>query len=879
LTVRRGSAAEWPLIGRVAELEWIEDLLRRGVGGVVLAGPAGVGKTRLGAEALALAIRRGFVPIQVAATQATASLPFGAFAPLLPDLAAGTDRTEVLRQVGRSIIASGGDRPVALLVDDAHLLDETSAALMYQLGRANETFVLATVRSGERASDAVVALWKEGVAERLELPPLSAGEVDHLLTAVLGAPASGEVTQRFFELSEGNALFLRELILGALDSGALRREGGLWRLHGHLHASPRLVELVSSRLAGLAEDERAALEVLAVSEPMGIEPFQELSGLQDVDRLERRQLMRVGVDGRRFQVRMVHPLYGEVLRARLSPLRTRALSEAMADSVEARGMRRREDVLRVATWRLEGRGTPEPNLMLAGARQALARHDLELAERLARAAAEAGAGFEAAFLAAQVLNFQGRVLEAEGELSALAAGAEHDGERGLVAVTRMDNLTYGFGRYDEALRVADEAEAALSERVWRHEIAARRAAILIRTHGPAAAAQAAEPVRREGEGRTLAFASIFAAISLAKMGRLQEALEAAAQSHAAYLALTGPQLQWPPEVVPFARAEALIHAGRLEEAEAEATRAYRQALADGMVEMQALHAWQVAKVFLARGRLAGVIRWGNEAAGLLRELRRPPFIVYTLTLVVTAHALRGELGEATAGLAEIDAIDMPPRNVWAVETFQARAWTAMAADDLSTARRLLDEAVTLARSTGDRAGEVAALHDLARVGLARHVVDRLTVAAADMEGELPAARAAHAAGLAASDGPALEQVSGTFEAMGAGLLAAEAATDAGVAYRRAGDRRKAAAAERQAGTLSMRCEGARTPALGAAAVRAVLTARELEIARMAAAGVSNKEIAQGLFVSLHTVQNNLHAAYEKLGVDGRAELGQALQGY
>jgi DNA-binding CsgD family transcriptional regulator len=57
----------------------------------------------------------------------------------------------------------------------------------------------------------------------------------------------------------------------------------------------------------------------------------------------------------------------------------------------------------------------------------------------------------------------------------------------------------------------------------------------------------------------------------------------------------------------------------------------------------------------------------------------------------------------------------------------------------------------------------------------------------------------------------------------------------------------------------------------------VLTARELEIARLAGAGVANKEIAARLGLSLHTVQNKLHAAYEKLGVSGRSELARVIE--
>src|SRR5438552_17458376 len=83
---------EWPLVGRTAELERVDGLLRRGAGGVVLAGPAGVGKTRLASECLGLAEQRGFAQVRVGATEAAAALPFGAFAPLLPDLAPGLGR-------------------------------------------------------------------------------------------------------------------------------------------------------------------------------------------------------------------------------------------------------------------------------------------------------------------------------------------------------------------------------------------------------------------------------------------------------------------------------------------------------------------------------------------------------------------------------------------------------------------------------------------------------------------------------------------------------------------------------------------------------------------------------------------------------------------
>src|SRR5205823_2800017 len=102
-----GPVAEWPLIGRAGELQRVDALLCGGGGGVVLAGPPGVGKTRLGAEGLALAGARGFATLRVAGTHAAAGLPFGAFAPLLPEVPAGFERMHVLGQVAGAIAARG----------------------------------------------------------------------------------------------------------------------------------------------------------------------------------------------------------------------------------------------------------------------------------------------------------------------------------------------------------------------------------------------------------------------------------------------------------------------------------------------------------------------------------------------------------------------------------------------------------------------------------------------------------------------------------------------------------------------------------------------------------------------------------------------------
>jgi ATP/maltotriose-dependent transcriptional regulator MalT len=198
--------------------------------------------------------------------------------------------------------------------------------------------------------------------------------------------------------------------------------------------------------------------------------------------------------------------------------------------------------------------------------------------------------------------------------------------------------------------------------------------------------------------------------------------------------------------------------------------------------------------------------------------------------------------------------------------------------DLTGARRLLHEAVDVAADAGDLVSESTALHDLARLGEAGKVAARLAALADIIEGPLAAARAAHAGALVQRDAPRLAALSVEFEDMGALLLGAETAADAAEVWRRAGDRRSAAAAERRACSLVARCEGARTPKLVSPdpAAGSGLSERELQIARLAATGLSNKDIAEALHLSPRTVENKLHSAYSKLGVRGRDELAEAL---
>ena len=150
---------------------------------------------------------------------------------------AAPDRAELLRRAVDGLVAASGDRRLLVGLDDAHHLDDSSAALVHQLATATPVTVLVTIRSGSQAPDPIVALWKDTAADRFEIQALSRGEVAQLVVAALGGQVDGITVQTLWRLTQGNPLYLRELVLSGLDSGKLTRAAGIWRWDGAIVAS------------------------------------------------------------------------------------------------------------------------------------------------------------------------------------------------------------------------------------------------------------------------------------------------------------------------------------------------------------------------------------------------------------------------------------------------------------------------------------------------------------------------------------------------------------------------------------------------------------------------------------------------------------------
>ena len=867
-------AIDWPLVGRASELAAIAELLANADrSGVVLAGPAGVGKTRLAEECAALAARAGFRVVTISASDAARSIPLGALAHLLEPEPRRELRVDLLQRAAASI--SSGATPVLLIVDDGHLLDDASAAVIHQLAFDRAAFVAMTIRTGEPVPDPILKLWKDGLALRIDLAPLDEIEVDELLAAVLGA-VDGGTRRELWSRSQGNALYVRELLLGGLESGALTETDGLWRLTGSLTASPRLAELVESRLAGLEDAERRALELVSAGEPLDIAIVESVVGREPLEALDGRGLLAVDRSAGHHELSLAHPVHGEVLRAVMSPLRRVGVYRTLADAVGA-GTIEERDLVRVARWRLEGGGETDVSLMIAAARRAYFDHGDELAERLARAALDAGAGAEAGVVLLQVLGVTSRHDERIELAIGLVDGPLDELTRAKVVMEWANALYWGHSDEAGALALLEGHAATVDDRAMRDELHALVAAFHLLSGRPVEAIEAASPILERDDGRAFVEAATAAGPALAIVGEGERAIAVARRAYDIALALGDQESMADPGLHVVTQVFALTELGQLDEAQAIAQMGYDTSIAMRSRSGQGWFALMHGRVALQTGDMTGARRWFGEASVLLNEVGWPGARRWASAGRILAAAAGGDAAGAVAAALELDRQGDGPARMMEADVVRARGWLAHVQVDELGRDRLLDEAVEIAMEAGTFSLAVQAWHDIARFGRAALAAPVLADLAGRVDGRIAAVRARHAAALARQSSDELVRAGDEFESIGALLLAAEALAAASAASRRQGSGRAADALARRALALAERCPGAATPALTLAGPGAVLTTREREVAALAADGLASKEIAARLGRSVRTVDNHLQRAYQKLGVSSREALAEALR--
>ncbi len=463
------------LVGRDAELELIDDARRRGVAAIVIGGVAGVGKTRLVREAEARAIRDGWRVERVLATSSAREIPLAACAGLWQ--ASGRESSEVAASRVVSQVRARVTGPTLLVVDDAHLLDASSAHVIALLARDEQITCVVTARTGEPLHDAVRGLWKDAGGERVELQTLSLAETVALASARLGGPVEHTTGRRLFTQCSGNVMFLRELIGALLRGGALAEVHGVWRWTGAAVVSARLEEIVSERIDQLQPDELLALEYVAFGEPLELGVAQALHVSDGVTGLERADLVAVRTDGQRLMIRLSHPLFGESVQRRVGKVRGRQIHASLVAALGAVGGRRRDDEFRRAVWQLNAGTARDPQLLITTAREARSRSDFDLMHRLATAAIGAGGGLEARALAAHALKDRG---DEEAALHALRALIDEDGPddvRALIAEALAAQLAMGLGQVAEARAVLETALASISDPAARAVLEALEVAL------------------------------------------------------------------------------------------------------------------------------------------------------------------------------------------------------------------------------------------------------------------------------------------------------------------------------------------------------------------------------------------------------------------
>jgi class 3 adenylate cyclase len=383
------------LIGREAELAWLESILSRAIesnGQVVgVVGDAGVGKSRLCLEFSQRCRARGIAVYEVHCPAHGTTVPWLAIRELLQSYLA-LDQVEGVEPIRRSVaqqlraldagfedaiplvleVLGVGDaaapddspqsvatrlaafmrrfvrlrsahEPVVLLLDDAHWIDRASDELVREVGasvRDTRTLLLANFRPEYRPA------WIGGSHyQQLALSPLGEGASRELVQDLLGSDGSlGEVSALIRERTAGNPFFTEEVVHALAASGSLIGERGAYRLMAPVDtlALPETVQsLLAARIDRLDEQAKHLLQAAAVIGKQFDEPLLgEVSGLDGHDlnaalgALQDGEFMRLVTPSPRPEYAFKHPLMRDVAyRSQLAERRAR-LHAAVATALE-----------------------------------------------------------------------------------------------------------------------------------------------------------------------------------------------------------------------------------------------------------------------------------------------------------------------------------------------------------------------------------------------------------------------------------------------------------------------------------------------------------------------------------------------------------------
>jgi DNA-binding CsgD family transcriptional regulator/tetratricopeptide (TPR) repeat protein len=864
-------AMRWPLIGRSGEIERIgEAMATPGGSGVIVSGAAGVGKSRIARESLAIAASRGCETRWAVGTASARSVPLGAFAEWLePGL---TETVQLVRGVIDSLtsVSSVNDQ-VVLCVDDVQHLDDLSAFVVHQLVQRDAAKVVLTLRDGEPIPGSVQEIWHGADFEWLALQPFSRSETSTLLSTRLGGPMDPDAAERLWQLTRGNVLYLHHIVEQGLSEGRIVHEHRYWHWKGEPVVPVDLMELIESRMGALPGAVAEVIDVLAIAEPLELSSLQTITDPAAVEGADTLGLITLESFDGRVEVRLAHPLYGEVRRNRAPPTKLRRLRSLVARELASSS---RCDEMRVVVHRaalsLESDLQPDPDLLLVAAQGAVWLADLPLADRLADAAIRAGGGLEAYLARAHALSWLGRGREADEVLTAIPSDGLTAPARSRVAFLRSANILCAMADPVRARCVIEDASRVAPPEA-RGCIDAFRVVHLAAMGTPEEARKASEGLELERLPAVVGAVTAWAmTVAYGDNGRTTRAMNVGETGYTiARAAFDAAQMRF---VLADAYVGALLLSGRIRDAVDATEDLVRQSadLPGGPANL--LSSALLGRANLAAGRLRTACDVLQPVVDVFFASGDTNGFGYQYLLPRTvALAMRGATAEAAAALETLTLRRYPSWRYLDYGYCIAKAWVAACQGALSEASTLALTAARSARAAAQFAPELMCLQTAVQFGDTSGAA-RLEELATLVEGPRAGVAARFAVALRDRDGDALMAVADEYEQMEERVAAVDAAAYAAIAYRRCGLRGSSLVSASRAEALAQQCGGARTPALCRAVEPLPLTDREREIVMLLGDGLSTRAVADRLFLSVRTVESHVYKAMAKTGTGSRDEL-------
>ncbi|MHA7264210.1 helix-turn-helix transcriptional regulator [Arthrobacter sp. TMN-37] len=865
-------------IGRTELLQGIADALRRpGSSGAVLVGGTGAGKTALLQQVLQSGT--GAHIVNVRGSSSSRRTPYRALSLLLSEVEPEVldSPVMVLQALTAALRRQAQGGPVIVAVDNAEQLDPASSGVIAQLVNNGVVRVLLAVKDFARADAAFMALWCDGSLQRFEVPALTFAESALFVEAELGDPASRECLEVLWELSGGNPRALRAALLGMARRSLFARENGSWvLLPGRTALGEDLTE-AASPLPHVSREQRRIVRLTALA---GRVPWPVLLGRfrpEDLDSVEECGLIRVD-HGPSPMAQCAWPSLADAVAESVPAEEAGALYAEFSllpgfDAVLA------AEPSRHARWLLRAGLTLPPGVALAGARAANRVGDHAGAAEIAERGTESRRGTDLHLEAITADLGQGNFEQAAARAAALGAELSPDGPEAVRLLLLQARADRHLGQQGSGT-LLDEAESRLvgfADPAGDPELEELRRAVLL-----ARAEQASwdgEFLRNARElketldsddglaGDLRVRAETLLCEAWAMTSKQLEALELGASL---CRRLTGADISRSSRVRAVRQVREVY---RLAGAAAEGERVLDAAgLAEGGPGAQGGSPGVLYEGIAEalQGRPGPALRLLVPAFNQLR-VRDPEGVLPLAAAGIThAHAQERNLEQA---IAYLPVTEPGPGSAWKVRraTRHLQLLVSSLLEVKADAARDLHALGEADRLVGADAWALLSLSWAVRLG-DRAALEPLTVVSASLQGAFARTCELYAKGLGNGDAELLVQAAELASAQGDQRFASDAAQAAlrGVA----GTRDKNSLRQLQRRVREILPEAAAWSSAGSGLER--LTTREREVARLAAAGASNKAIAQQMFVSVRTVEGHLYQVYSKLNVSTRNELGELL---